>query len=296
MYYNESTILFHQDKFMKAKDATMNLYSQSLHYGNGVFEGIRSYATSDGTKIFKAKEHFERLQHGCKVMSIPFDYNWEELERICYELLRQNNLQDAYIRPIVNAGTNMGLQSATNSTLSIQCWAWGKYMGETLLKVKTSPYKRPHPESCHVEAKVTGHYINSILSTNDAKNTGFDECLLLDHNEMVAESSGGNVFMEKDGKLFTPKKGSIMPGITRQTILELCDELHIEVEEKGFTLEELKNADSAFFTGTAAEVAGIMSLDDYLFPLEWKESLGYLLSKLYLNLVQGKKSESTLLA
>lgn len=286
MYYNNDTILFHDGEFKKAKEASINLYSQSLHYGNGVFEGIRSYKTSEGAKIFKSQEHFERLIHGCKIMSIPFRYSFEEFNTICYELLKLNNLQDAYIRPIVNAGINMSLKSAEDSSFTIQCWAWGKYMGDNLLKVKTSPYKRPHPESCHVEAKVTGHYINSILSTNDAKNAGYDECLLLDHNNQVAESSGGNIFMEKRGVLYTPPKGNIMPGITRQTIMDLCQEKGIDIQERFFDLGELKTADSAFFTGTAAEVAGIRSIDEYCFPLEWKHSLGQQLSRLYLNEVK----------
>jgi branched-chain amino acid aminotransferase len=132
-----------------------------------------------------------------------------------------------------------------------------------------------------VEAKITGHYVNSILSTNEAKKAGFDEALLLDMYGNVAECSGANVFMEKDGKLYTPKKGSIMPGITRSTILEICKEEGIYAEEKHFTLNELKQADSAFFTGTAAEVVGLQSLDNYHFPLDWSESLGYKLMRLY---------------
>ncbi|MGB1042663.1 MAG: branched-chain amino acid transaminase [Tenacibaculum sp.] len=281
MYYKEDSVVYYNGKFVKAKEVTENPYSQSLHYGNGVFEGIRAYNTKNGARIFKANEHFERLKYGASVMSIKFDYTAEELTAITYELLKRNNLKDAYIRPLITTGADMSLLSSTQSNLMIQCWEWGKYMGDKLLRVKTSSFQRPNPKACFVEAKVTGHYINSILSTNEAKNNGYDEALLLDMNGNVAECSGANVFMEKDGKLFTPPKGHIMPGITRETVINLCKEADISVEEKHFTLAELKNADACFFTGTAAEVVGLQSLDEYNFPLQWEKSHGHTLMKLY---------------
>lgn len=281
MYYKEDSVVYYNGKFVKAKEVTENPYSQSLHYGNGVFEGIRAYNTKNGARIFKANEHFERLKYGASVMSIKFDYTAEELTAITYELLKRNNLKDAYIRPLITTGADMSLLSSTQSNLMIQCWEWGKYMGDKLLRVKTSSFQRPNPKACFVEAKVTGHYINSILSTNEAKNNGYDEALLLDMNGNVAECSGANVFMEKDGKLFTPPKGHIMPGITRETVINLCKEANISVEEKHFTLAELKNADACFFTGTAAEVVGLQSLDEYNFPLQWEKSHGHTLMKLY---------------
>lgn len=283
MYYNDNTIIFYNGEFLKATDAkaTANMYSQSLHYGNGVFEGIRAYETSKGTRIFKAYDHYKRLKYGAEVMNIEFDYTEEELTRITYELLEKNGFKDAYIRPIITTGANMSLTTSTETNLIIQCWEWGKYMGDKLLKVKTSKFQRPNPKSCFVEAKVTGHYINSILSTNEAKQAGYDEALLLDMNGNVAECSGANVFMQKDGKLYTPPRGHIMAGITRATVIDLCREAGIPIEEKHFTLEELKDADACFFTGTAAEVVGLQSLDDYQFPLEWEKSHGYQLMKLY---------------
>lgn len=288
-YYNDQTIIYHDGKFLKPETATSSLYSQTLHYGNGVFEGIRAYKTADGTKIFKAREHFERLKYGAKVMGIPFEYSVEELTSITYDLLKKNQLQDAYIRPLISTGANMGLYTSKESILTMQCWAWPKLMGDTLLRVMTSSFERPNPKSCFVEAKVTGHYINSILSTNEAKDAGFDEALLLDMHGNVAECSGANIFMEKDGHLFTPKKGSIMAGITRSTILEICKDEGIPVEETHFKLDELKQADSAFFTGTAAEVVGLKSLDDYEFPLPWEGSLGHKLMQLYQQEVLGQR-------
>lgn len=288
-YFNENSLVYHNGQFIKAKDTSTDLYSQSLHYGNGVFEGIRAYKTKFGTKIYKAEAHYLRLKKGADVMGIPFYYSIENLIEVTYELLKKNNLEDAYIRPIVTTGADMSLKTASEASLTIQCWYWGKYMGDKLLKVKTSPFQRPNPKSCFIEAKVTGHYVNSILATNDAKNTGYDEALLLDMNENVAECSGANVFMEKDGKLFTPPQGHIMPGITRNAVLEICQEEGISVEEKEFALDELKQADSAFFTGTAAEVVGLKSLDDYHFPKPWNDTLGCKLMHLYQQEVLGER-------
>ncbi len=281
MYFNEKTIIYHNGKYLHPNEPNIGLYSQTLHYGNGVFEGIRAYKTAQGAKIFKAEAHYQRLKTGAELMEIPFKVSVKELVDITYELLKKNRFEDAYIRPLITTGANMSLTTANESHLTIQCWEWGKYMGDRLLRVKTSPFERPNPKSCFVEAKVTGHYVNSVLSTNDAKKTGYDEALLLDMYGNVAECSGANIFMEKDGKLYTPKKGSIMPGITRSTILDICQEEGIPVEEKHFKLDELKQADSAFFTGTAAEVVGLKSLDAYEFPLEWNQSLGYKLMHLY---------------
>ncbi|WP_299009761.1 branched-chain amino acid transaminase [uncultured Tenacibaculum sp.] len=292
MYYNEETVIFYNGEFIKAKDASANLYSQSLHYGNGVFEGIRAYNTPEGTKIFKSYEHYKRLKYGAEVMNIQLDYSEEQLTQITYELLQRNGLKDAYIRPLVTTGSDMSLLTSKETNSVIQCWEWGKYMGDKLLRVKTSSFQRPNPKSCFVEAKVTGHYANSILSTNEAKNNGYDEALLLDMNGNVAECSGANVFMEKDGKLYTPPRGHIMAGITRATVIDLCKEEGIFVEEKHFTLEELKNSDACFFTGTAAEVVGLQSLDDYQFPLAWEKSHGYKLMKLYKDEVLGLRQTS----
>ncbi|MDY0779759.1 branched-chain amino acid transaminase [Tenacibaculum sp. IB213877] len=289
MYYTNDSYVFHNGKFLKPAEANTNLYGQTLHYGNGVFEGIRAYDTPEGAKIFKGLDHYERLIKGAHVMSMEFNYTPEELCEITYELLEKNNLKDAYIRPLITTGADMSLRTSSEVNITIQCWEWGKYMGDKLLRVMTSSFQRPNPKSCFVETKVTGHYVNSILSTNEAKQKGFDEALLLDMNGNVAECSGANVFMQKGNKLVTPPKGHIMPGITRSTVIDLCKEEGFEVEEKHFTLEELKQADACFFTGTAAEVVGLQSLDDYQFPLAWEESLGYQLMHMYKDLVLGKR-------
>ncbi|TCP22183.1 branched-chain amino acid aminotransferase [Tenacibaculum skagerrakense] len=289
MYFNDQSVVFYNGKFIKAKEASSDLYSQSLHYGNGVFEGIRSYKTDNGARIFKSHEHYKRLKFGAEVMNINLNYSEDELTEITYKLLELNNLEDAYIRPLITTGANMSLLTSEETNVIIQCWEWGKYMGDKLLRVKTSKFQRPNPKSCFVEAKVTGHYVNSILSTNEAKSEGYDEALLLDMNGKVAECSGANVFMQKDGKLYTPPRGHIMAGITRATIIEICQEEGIPVEEKFFTLDELKSADACFFTGTAAEVVGLQSLDEYEFPMKWEETHGFELMKLYQAEVLGQR-------
>ena len=281
MYYNEKSQVYFNGRFVMANEVKTDLYTQTLHYGNGVFEGIRSYDTPDGVRIFKAKEHFERLKYSAEKMHIPFTYSNEELETITYELLKKNNLKDAYIRPLMYLGANMSLTPTKEVHLVIMAWEWGKYLGDSLLRVCESSFQRPNPKSCWVEAKVVGHYTNSILATTEAKQKGFDEALLTDADGFVAEGPGANFFYEKDGKLYTPKLGNILPGITRQTVLEIASELDIEVEEKLFPIEDVFSADIAFFCGTAAEVIGIKQLNDYIFPMKWEESNSYLIQRKY---------------
>ena len=289
MYYNDNTTIFLDGKWIKAKSASTDLYSQTLHYGSGVFEGIRSYQTEDGAKVFKAREHYERLHCSAEKMHINLPYSVDELVELTYELLERNNLENAYIRPLVYLGQNMSLQPTEEVHVLLCAWNWERYLGNKQLRLMTSSYQRPNPKSCHVDAKVTGHYTNSILATTEAKNKGFDEALLLDMNEHVAEGPGANFFYEKDDKVFTAPLGNILAGITRQTIFELAQELGIEVVEKYFTPEDIYNADGAFFTGTAAEVAGVESLDNHKFKLPWEDTLGAALSNAYLNRVQKKE-------
>jgi branched-chain amino acid aminotransferase len=288
MYYSKNTVLYLNGKFIKAVDATTDLYSQTLHYGYGAFEGIRAYNTTQGTKIFKAYEHYERLRHSCVSVGIPFEYDTEELIQVTYKLLKKNNLKDAYIRPLVYCSPNMTLTTPRAVFLMIAVWEWGKYLGDSLLKLCISSYQRPNPQSVKVEAKITGHYVNSILATSEAKVRGYDEALMLDMNGHIAEAPGANFFFERDGVLYTPPAGHILPGITRSTVISICRELDIPVQEKYFKPEDLADADSAFLCGTAAEVIGIESVDAKSFALEWKESLGATIQEAYKSQVLDK--------
>ncbi|RZM25287.1 MAG: branched-chain amino acid aminotransferase, partial [Pedobacter sp.] len=174
--------------------------------------------------------------------------------------------------------------------IMICAWDWAAYFGDKQLKCCISSYQRPNPKSTHMEAKISGHYVNSILATTEAKKRGFDEAILLDMNEHIAEAPGANIFIEKSGKLFTPPLGHILPGITRATVIQLCKKLDLECIEKELTVADLKAADSAFFCGTAAEVVGLKSVDETVFPLKWTESIGATIQRTYKCLVLEKQN------
>ncbi|SFW51252.1 branched-chain amino acid transaminase [Chitinophaga sancti] len=281
-YYNENTIIYVDGEYVKASEAKIDLYGQSLHYGYAVFEGIRAYKTAAGeVKIFKAEEHFDRFRRSCELIHMPYNYSNEELIAACYKVLELNNMEEAYIRPLAYCPPNMTLKAASEMNVMICAWEWGAYLGEKLLKVMTSSYQRPNPKAFKIESKSAGLYINSILASQEAKSLGYDEALLLDLEGYVAEGPGANIFFEKDGKIVTPPPGAILPGITRATVIELCQELNIPLEQRLFTTEELKTADCAFFCGTAAEVIGIESLDGQTFAKPWATSLGKLLQQAY---------------
>lgn len=285
MYFNNDTVLYFNGRMQKATAAHVNLYAQTLHYGYGVFEGIRSYETARGARIFKSNEHYERLIRSCQLMNIPFDYSVDQLTDITYEVLAGNNIKSAYIRPLVLCGANMSLTAGKESMLVIAAWDW-TYLEDKLLRLQISPFCRPHPRSLKVEAKAVGHYVNSILATTEAKSAGYDEALLTDFEGYLAEGPGANLFFEKDGRLFTPATGNILPGITRATVMELCYELGIACEEGQYYPEELFEADSAFYCGTGAEVKGIASVNEHVFPKNWNQSIGKQIQEAYMSLVK----------
>ena len=285
-YYHEHTVLWLDGAILKASEAKTDLYGQSLHYGYSVFEGIRSYRTAAGkTKIFKAVEHFDRLERSAVALNMPYRYSTAELIKAAYEVLERNNLQDAYIRPVVYGPANMSFNPNTESFTVIETWEMAPFLGEKLLRVMTSSFQRPNPKAFKIEAKAAGHYVNSIMASHEAKGKGFDEALLSDMNGCIAEGPGANMFFEKDGRLYTPAIGNILPGITRATVLHLCKELDIPVEQGQFTLADLNQADAAFFCGTAAEVIGWTSIDDYIFPQPWKTTQSRKIQQAYKDLV-----------
>lgn len=288
-YYTDNTILYLNGEYLKASEARMDFYSQSLHYGYGVFEGIRSYRMADGqTGIFKEDAHFGRLRQSALALNMPYPFDAEELIAATYTLLKRNNLQNAYIRPLVYAPANMSFSQNTESFIMIGVWPMAPFLGEKLLRVMTSSFQRPNPKGFKIEAKAIGHYVNSIMASQEAKANGYDEALLTDLNGNVAEGPGANVFYEKDGRLFTPPAGNILSGITRATVIDICRELNMPVHQQLFTVDDMKGADAAFFCGTAAEVIGWESLDNVTFKKPWAKSLGKLIQDAYMNLVTGK--------
>jgi branched-chain amino acid aminotransferase len=284
-YYNQNTLIYLNGEFVKASNAAVDLFGQSLHYGYGAFEGLRAYSTHNGTRIFKAEEHFDRLKRSCESISLP--YNWDNriLIEKSYELLEVNNLRAAYIRPLVFSGSNMHLTTSVDSNIMLAAWEWGPYLGQNLLRVNISDIERPNPKSFHVDAKVSGQYINSILATSDSIRKGFDEALLLDQDGHVAQASSENIFIEKNFKIYTPPLDNVFPGITRQTVIEICKQLGFDIVEKKLSVEDLYKADSAFLSGTAAGIIGIQQVDDIIYPEEWEDTLGASIQRKYKNLV-----------
>ncbi len=265
MFYSEKSYVYLEDKFVKASEAKLSFYSQTLNYGNGVVEGIRAYKTEQGARIFKGKQHFERMQMSAHHLGLELDFDAKRLEEIAYELLEINHLENAYIRPIIFTGDSIGLQGLSTPRLFMGAFKWAQYLGKKPVSTCISAFTRPNPSAFPVEAKINGMYVNSIMASNHARKNGFQEAILLDIEGNIAQGPGTNLFIEKNGELFTPKRGHIMMGITRQTVLEIAQQEGIKASEITMTVEDLKNADSAFFTGTGAGIIGIKSVDDKQF-------------------------------
>jgi len=256
-------------KFVDWRDAKVHVLTHTLHYGVGVFEGVRAYTTDSGPAIFRLNRHTERLLQSAKIMGMKIPYSAEIINQAQIETVAKNNLQSAYLRPMAFYGSEaMGLHAkGLKVHLSIATWDWGAYLGaealEKGIRVKTSSFNRHHVNSTMAKAKTNGHYTNSIMALQEAENAGYDEALMLDTTGYVAEGSGENLFIVRRGKVYTPSLTSALEGITRDTIVELLhSDMKLEVIEKQITRDEVYTADEAFFTGTAAEVTPIQSLDD----------------------------------
>lgn len=274
MYFDNHTVLFLDGKFVRAEKAVTHLFGQTLHYGYGVFDGLRSYQTRNGVKIFKAYEHFGRFKTSCERLGIPIDQSIEQLTQIAYQLLHRNNLTNAYLRPLAFCGPNMMLTRPIEASMMLCAWEWDKFHGEVPVKVCVSSYQRLSPQAVPVNAKICGNYVNSTLATVEARERGYDEALLLDVNGSVAETPGANFFFEKNGVLFTPPADYILAGITRASVLEICEELDIRVVEKFFGIDDILEIDSAFICGTASGIVGVESIDARPMGKPWSDSLG----------------------
>ena len=287
MYFNDNTLVFQDGQFQLAAQAQCSLYAPSLHYGYAVFEGIRAYQTARGPRVFKAAAHYERLHSSCRAIHMPLAYSVAELTDLTYQLLEKNGLTNAYIRPLVYAAEpSMGIKTPATSSLFLAAWEWDKYLGDQLMRLTISPYERPNPKAVPIEAKVSGHYANSIIASHEAKSRGYDEGLLLDMDGYVAEGPGANFFYECDGALYTAPPGHILPGITRNTLIDLAREMGVAVLEERFTPDTLRHATGAFLTGTAAEVVGVASVDEHVFATPYSETLGARLAAAYAALVR----------
>lgn len=276
------------------RDANVHVLTHSLHYGMGVFEGIRAYNTEQGTAIFRLQAHTDRLFDSAHIMGMKIPFSKEEINEACRAAVRDNDLETAYVRPLVFYGSEgMGIRADNLRVhVSIAAWYWGAYMGEEALeqgiKIRTSSFTRHHVNITMTRAKSTGSYMNSMLALQEAVSAGADEALLLDPEGYVAEGSGENVFIVKGGVLYTPEVTACLNGITRHTVLTLAKELGIPIVEKRITRDEVYIADEAFFTGTAAEVTPIREVDCRQIGIGRRGPITEKLQKAYFDLVHGK--------
>jgi branched-chain amino acid aminotransferase len=276
------------------RDATLHVLTHSLHYGMAVFEGVRAYKTPDGTAIFRLKEHTQRLFNSAKIFQMTIPYDMETIMEAQREVVRANKLESCYLRPLVWIGSEKMGVSARGNTIhaSIAAWPWGAYLGEDGLargiRVKTSSFTRHHVNVSMVRAKASGYYINSILANQEVTADGYDEALLLDTDGYVSEGAGENVFIVKGGKIYTPDLASCLDGITRDSVLTMARDMHIEIIEKRITRDEMYCADEAFFTGTAAEVTPIRELDNREIGNGSRGPITEKLQSLFFDVVSGK--------
>lgn len=255
-------------KLIDWRDANIHVLTHSLHYGMAVFEGVRAYKTDQGPAIFRLKEHTQRLLNSAKIFQMQVPYDLQTLIDAQIAVVRENQLESCYMRPLIWIGSEkLGIAAKGNTIhVAIAAWPWGAYLGEDGLakgiRVKTSSFSRHHVNVSLVRAKASGYYINSILANQEALTDGYDEALLLDTDGYVSEGSGENVFIVRNGKIYTPDLASCLDGITRDAVLTMARDSGIEVIEKRITRDEMYCADEAFFTGTAAEITPIRELDN----------------------------------
>jgi branched-chain amino acid aminotransferase len=287
-------VIWYDGEMVPWRDAKTHVLTHTLHYGMGVFEGVRAYETEQGTSIFRLQEHTNRLFDSAHIMGMKIPFTKEEVNEAQRAAVRENNLPAAYIRPMVFFGSEaMGLRaSGLKVHLIVAAWNWGAYMGKEALelgiKVRTSSFTRHHVNISMTRAKANGHYINSMLALNEALSAGADEALLLDPEGYVAEGSGENVFIVKDGVIYTPEVTACLNGITRNAVLTLCADLGIKIVEKRITRDEVYIADEAFFTGTAAEVTPIRELDGRQIGAGRRGPVTTQLQQLYFDTVMGR--------
>jgi len=264
---DESKKIWMDGKFVHWADANVHILTHALHYGTGVFEGIRCYRTKKGPAIFRLQDHVDRLFDSCHILKIALPFSTDRIKKAIMESVKINRLKECYIRPIVYVGDGaMGLYPKGNPVkVAVAAWSWGAYLGEDGIKngirVKISSYSRHHINVTMTKSKTCGAYINSYMAKTEAISCGYDEALLLDTNGLVSEGTGENIFIVRDNVLMTPPLPSVLEGITRSSIIEIARKEKIKFCEVNFTRDEVYIADEAFFTGTAAELTPIREVD-----------------------------------
>lgn len=287
-------VIWFDGKMVPWREANVHVLTHTLHYGMGVFEGVRAYKTENGPAIFRLEDHTRRLLDSAKIMNMAIPYSFDELNAAQKASVRDNNLDSAYLRPMCFYGSEgMGLRADNLKVHAIvAAWEWGSYLGadnmEKGIRIKTSSFTRHHVNISMCKAKANGHYINSMLALQEAITDGYDEALLLDVEGFVAEGSGENIFIVRDGIIYTPDLTSALNGITRNTIMTLANDLGYELVEKRITRDEVYIADEAFFSGTAAEVTPIRELDNRPIGSGTRGPITEKLQSLYFDIVHGK--------
>ena len=276
------------------REAQTHVLTHTLHYGMGVFEGVRAYKAEQGTAIFRLQDHTRRLFGSAHIMKMPVPWSRDELDAAQQTVVRENRLESAYIRPMFFYGAEgMGLRADNLKVHGIvAAWEWGAYLGaenmENGIRIKTSSFTRHHVNITMCKAKANGNYMNSMLALNEALTCGYDEAMLLDVDGFVAEGSGENIFIVRDGILYTPDLTSALEGITRATIITLAQVEGLEIREKRITRDEVYLADEAFFTGTAAEVTPIREVDDRVIGNGGRGPITERLQSQYFDVVHGR--------
>jgi branched-chain amino acid aminotransferase len=291
----ESKKIWMDGRFVNWADAGVHILTHTLHYGFGVFEGIRCYKTPKGSAIFRLQEHIDRLFNSCRILQIEPPYSPEEISKAILETVRVNRLEECYIRPIIYLGYgSMGIYPTDNPVrVAIAVWHWGAYLGEEGIKngirVKISSFTRHHVNVTMTKSKTCGDYVNSLLAKREAISCGYDEALLLDTNGYVAEGSGQNIFIVRKGVLKTTPLTSILEGITRDSIIEIARNENLQVKEVNFTRDELYIADEAFLTGTASEITPIREVDKRVIGEGKPGHLTKKLQALFFKIVSGEE-------
>ena len=279
------------------REAKVHVLTHTLHYGMGVFEGVRAYNAEGGVAIFRLQEHTDRLFRSAHILGMGMPYDKATINEAIRAVVQDNRLESGYIRPMCFYGAEgMGLRADKLQThVMVAAWSWGAYMGEENLRrgirVRTSSYTRHHVNIMMCKAKANANYLNSMLALNEALASGCDEAMLLDAEGYVAEGSGENIFIVRDGKMYTPELTSALDGITRDTIIALANEIGVTVQEKRITRDEVYIADEAFFTGTAAEVTPIREVDGRQIGAGSRGPITERLQTMYFDQVHGRRRE-----
>jgi branched-chain amino acid aminotransferase len=280
-------------EFVEWERAQVHVLTHTLHYGSGAFEGIRAYQTDHGPAIFRLPEHIDRLFYSAAAIGMHIPHTKETVANACCECISKNGLQHGYIRPLAYYGYGVMGVHPKNAPVRVMvaCWPWGAYLPHDSVDIKISRYLRIHPGTSRTDAKICGHYVNSLMAVLEVRSDKYHEALMLDTNGHIAEGPGENFFMVKNGRLLTPRLGSILAGITRATVIQIARDLGFEVLEQEITPEAAFAADEAFFTGTATEVAPIRSIDDRLIGGGKIGPVTAVIKESYLNAVYGRSDK-----